>query len=161
MPEPPAKTFHKEERLCGKNRISALISKGKWGSVGHIRYCWYRPREEGSGNIVVSVSKKFFKRAVKRNLLKRRMREAYRTQKGLLTVSGVDFLLAWSGKEIADFETVREEVATILCRISKAAGAASESLSHSVPAALSDSVSPSTPASDPSPMHPQDSGSAL
>ena len=95
MPGLPANTLPKAERLCGKSRISALISKGRWGSTEHIKYCWHGSREEGPGQIVVSVSKKFFKRAVKRNLLKRRMREAYRTQKDLLAVSGVDLLLAW------------------------------------------------------------------
>jgi len=68
------------------------------------------------------------------------MREAYRTQKGLLTASGVDFLLAWSGKEIADYETVRSEVAAVLTRISKAA--ASASVPVIPPAASSEPVSP-------------------
>lgn len=131
MPGLPANTLPKAERLCGKSRISALISKGRWGSTEHIKYCWHRSREEGPGQIVVSVPKKFFKRAVKRNLLKRRMREAYRTQKDLLTVPGIDLLLAWSGKEIADFETVRSEVATALSRISKT-GPASEPHQSSV-----------------------------
>ena len=70
--------------------------------------------------LLVSVSKRFFKRAVKRNLLKRRMREAYRLQKELLECSGVDFLLSWSSKEIGDWETVRGEVATALIRITRA-----------------------------------------
>lgn len=164
MPAPKANTLPKQERLCGKTNISALITKGRWGTSAHLKYCWYKSREDGAGHVVVSVSKKFFKRAVKRNLLKRRMREAYRTQKGLLTVSGVDFLLAWSSKEIADYETVRSEVSSVLSRISKAAGAASESQNHPAPADLSasDPVSSTVaPATGPSTMHPQDSGSAL
>ena len=79
--------------------------------------------EEGgiaSNRLLVSVPKRYFKRAVKRNLLKRRMREAYRLQKELLGCCGVDFLLSWSSKEIGDWETVRDEVATALTRISKA-----------------------------------------
>ncbi len=161
MPAPKANTLPKQERLCGKTNISALITKGRWGTSAHLKYCWYKSREDGAGHVVVSVSKKFFKRAVKRNLLKRRMREAYRTQKDMLSAQGIDFLLAWSGKEIADYETIRSEVAAVLSRISKAAGAASDSQNHPAPAALSDSVSPSTPATDLSPMHPQNSGSAL
>lgn len=145
MPGLPANTLPKAERLCGKSRISALISKGRWGSTEHIKYCWHRSREEGPGQIVVSVSKKFFKRAVKRNLLKRRLREAYRTQKDLLAVSGVDLLLAWSGKEIADFETVRSEVATVLSRVSKAVSASGQ-LQSSASAAAPDQVQ--APATD-------------
>lgn len=121
MPDLPANTLPKGERLCGKNRLSALISKGRWGSTAHIKYCWLKSGDDGPSRIVISVSKRFFKRAVKRNLLKRRMREAYRTQKDLLSTKGIDFLLAWSGKEIADYETVRSEVAAVLSRVSKAA----------------------------------------
>jgi ribonuclease P protein component len=117
----PANTLPKEERLCGKTTISALISGGRWGSTAHLKYCWRSTGEEGAGRIMVSVSKRYFKRAVKRNLLKRRLREAYRTQKQLLTAPGVDFMLVWTGKETADYETIRGEVATILGRISKAA----------------------------------------
>ncbi len=117
----PANTLPKEERLCGKTTISALISGGRWGSTAHLKYCWRSTGEERAGRIMVSVSKRNFKRAVKRNLLKRRLREAYRTQKQLLTAPGVDFMLVWTGKEIADYETIRGEVATILGRISKAA----------------------------------------
>lgn len=131
-----AHTLRKAERLCGKKDISRLFSEGKWGVCGHLRYCWTcrEAAEEGSdensgealcreglpNRMLVSVSKKFFKRAVKRNLLKRRMREAYRLQKGLLGGDGVDFLLAWSSKEVGDWPTVRDEVATALTRIDKA-----------------------------------------
>lgn len=68
---------------------------------------------------MVSVSKKFFKRAVRRNLLKRRMREAYRTRKDLLPLSGVDCLFAYSSKEIIDFGDICSEIETILTRIGK------------------------------------------
>ena len=63
---------------------------------------------------MVSVPKRFFKRAVKRNLLKRRMREAYRTQKALLPPCGTDILFLYNSKEIKDFQTIKEEIAFIL-----------------------------------------------
>jgi len=117
----PANTLPKEERLCGKTTISALVAGGKWGSTAHLKYCWRQAREDGPGRVMVSVSKKYFKRAVKRNLLKRRLREAYRTQKQLLTARGIDFMLVWTGRELAGYDIVRSEVAAILGRISKAA----------------------------------------
>ena len=150
MVAPAAHTLRKAERLCGKKDISRLFSEGKWGAAGHIRYCWVtraeaalkhddgicggcsatsqdttpesvrREDDAALNRLLVSVSKRFFKRAVKRNLLKRRMREAYRLQKELLECGGVDFLLSWSSKEIGDWETVRAEVATALTRIDKA-----------------------------------------
>lgn len=119
MSLPLANTLPKEERLCGKTTVSALIAGGRWGSTAHMKYCFLAGREDKLNRIVVSVPKKFFKRAVKRNLLKRRIREGYRTQKELLSVNGVDILFQYNSPEIMDFEVVREEVASVLRRISK------------------------------------------
>lgn len=119
MSLPLANTLPKEERLCGKTSVSALIAGGRWGSTAHMKYCFLAGREDELNRIMVSVPKKFFKRAVKRNLLKRRIREGYRTQKELLSVNGVDILFQYNSPEIMDFEVVREEVASVLRRISK------------------------------------------
>ncbi len=118
MTLPQGHTLSKEERLCGKTTVSALISQGKWGVTPHLRYCWADGRESGCNRLMVSVPKKFFKRAVRRNLLKRRLRESYRLQKELLTAGGVDLMLSYSHPEIADFQTLFAEVGEILQRIS-------------------------------------------
>lgn len=118
MTLPQGHTLSKEERLCGKTTVSALISQGKWGVTPHLRYCWAADRESGCNRLMVSVPKKFFKRAVRRNLLKRRLRESYRLQKELLTAGGVDLMLSYSHPEIADFQTLFAEVGEILQRIS-------------------------------------------
>ena len=65
---------------------------------------------------MVSVPKRLYKRAVKRNLLKRRMREAYRLQKELLP-AGFDLMFVYNSPEICDFAVVRGEVAELLTRI--------------------------------------------
>lgn len=117
MTSPQAHTLPKEERLCGKTTVAALLSEGKWGATAHLRFCWAAGREEGRNRILVAVPKKFFKRAVKRNLLKRRLREAYRLQKELLEATGVDILFSYSHSEIADFQTLYAEVTDILQRI--------------------------------------------
>ena len=117
MTSPQGHTLPKEERLCGKTTVSALISDGKWGATEHLKYCWAAGRGTECNRLLVSVPKKFFKRAVRRNLLKRRMREAYRLRKEQLEASSVDLMLAYSHAEIADFQTIYEEVGDILDRI--------------------------------------------
>ena len=136
----PSNGFRKEERLCGKTSLSALVADGRWGTTAHLKYCWLRSREDGVVRIAVSVSKKFFKRAVKRNLLKRRIREAYRTQKQLLPSCGIDLLLIWSGKELADYLTIRSEVAAVLSRISKASAGVAAAVASEVPAVVGGSA---------------------
>ncbi len=74
-------------------------------------------REDGLNRIIASVPKKYFKRAVKRNLLKRRIREAYRTHKA--APMGIDVMFSYWGKEIADFNVICAEIESILARISK------------------------------------------
>ena len=68
--------------------------------------------------IVVSVPKKCFRRAVKRNLLKRRIREAYRLNKNLLPVNaekgGTDIIFIYRTKDILDFGTIVLSVRNIL-----------------------------------------------
>ena len=73
---------------------------------------------EGDPNsILVSVPKRLFKRAVRRNLLKRRIREAYRTQKQLLPGNGYSIMILYNSKEVMDFEVIRNQVKDILEKV--------------------------------------------
>lgn len=89
----------KKERICGKSAIGRLLAGGCYNFAGSLKYCWLAPNGESVSRVMVSVSKRLFKRAVKRNLLKRRLREAYRTRKGLLP-AGVDLMLVYNTREI-------------------------------------------------------------
>ena len=114
-------TLPKSERLHGKASVSALMSKGRWGIVPGLKYCYYRnqPAEEGptTNRIMVSVPKRLFKRAVKRNLLKRRMREAYRTMKDRVPQTGTDILFLYNTKEVLGYQDIRLQIEGILNKI--------------------------------------------
>lgn len=79
-------TYPKNERLKSKTTIGLLFSEGKSVSKYPLRLV-YRQAEvnsEEQTKIGVSVSKKYFKKAVDRNYFKRVLRETYRLNKHLL-----------------------------------------------------------------------------
>ena len=115
-------TLPKEERLCGKTGISHLLAKGKHGNVPNMRYLCLKDNGKEFNRIMVSVPKKLFKRAVKRNLLKRRIRESYRKQKHDLNLqSGVDLLFMYSTKEVLSYEEIYKTVGQIIRKINESA----------------------------------------
>lgn len=120
---PSPNTLPKSERLSGKKAIGRLMEEGKWGRYGVLKYCCLPCNGESHGRVMVSVPKRLFKRAVKRNLLKRRLRESYRTQKGILASRDVnaDVLLQYNSPEILPYAQIREAVAGILTEIAERA----------------------------------------
>lgn len=113
-------TFHKNERICGKTGISKLLAGGKHGNIPGFRYCYMTDNGLEINRIMVSVPKKLFKRAVKRNLLKRRIRESWRLQKQSMNASGVDILFTYSTKDILEFQEIQSSVAKIIEKVNKA-----------------------------------------
>ena len=78
-------TFSKEERLCSRKLIDLLFKNGSSFLLYPFRisYLFTDSPHSFPVQVVINVSKKRFKRAVDRNLIKRRSREAYRLQKQL------------------------------------------------------------------------------
>lgn len=117
-------SFPKSERISGVKDVAALLAGGKWMRSELLKVCFMRNDLEYS-RIVVAVPKRLFKRAVKRNLLKRRIREAYRLQKELLgatpgaAATGFDILLQYNSPEVAEFSAIRDDVAVVLRRIAE------------------------------------------
>ncbi len=114
-------TLKKQERLSSGISLSRLFASGHYGISDFIRYCFFTGNGLTFNRIVVSVPKRIFKRAVKRNLFKRRIREAYRTSKTLLPVSaengGTDILFIYNTKELKDFQAVTTAVRAALTNI--------------------------------------------
>ena len=107
----------KSERLCGLKAVGELFQTGKSASAGCLR-CKFLLRRDGEpSRIVVSVPKRSFKRAVKRNLLKRRIRESYRRQKALLG-PGVDILFIYTAAEVLPYEVIYADMASLLHTVS-------------------------------------------
>ena len=118
MEQQTRNTLPKKERLCGKISISMLLAKGKHGNVEGRRYLCRKGTGNDVNRFMVSVPKKLFKRAVKRNLLKRRIRECYRKQKHNLTIeNGLDVLFMYSTKEILSYEQIYAAVGQIIDKI--------------------------------------------
>ena len=112
------KTLKKKERLSVGTDLSRLFASGRYGITDGFRYCYRIGNGLSFNRIVVSVPKKCFRRAVKRNLLKRRIREAYRLNKNLLPVNaekgGTDIIFIYRTKDILDFSTIVLSVRNIL-----------------------------------------------
>ena len=76
--------FPKEEHLCRKKLIEELFGKqGSSFGVYPLRIVWIRSPAPSAAppQVLISVSKRTFKRAVDRNRIKRLIREAYRLNK--------------------------------------------------------------------------------
>ena len=112
MPETPH-TLPASERLRGVKAISELLDRGKYLSAGCLRMC-HAPSGAEVSRILVSVPKRSFKRAVKRNLLKRHIRESYRLEKAILTGAPQDMMFVYTAREVLPFSEVRSSMHTLL-----------------------------------------------
>lgn len=118
-------TFCKEERLCYKGGFEELLSSG-YSFVSYplrvVIRLYPRERKEFPARIAVSVSKKRFKRAVKRNRVKRLVREAYRLNKNILYSripedKTMDILFIYLHNEISEFGKIEKAITGAIRKI--------------------------------------------
>ena len=132
-PYSPHATHHtlgKQERIKSSKLIDELFSGGKSQSMAAfpLRVVWSIKEQDTplTTQILVSVSKRHFKRAVKRNRVKRQIREAYRLNKEILyhsprTTHHLQLFLAfiWQSDEILPTAVVEERMKNLLTRLSE------------------------------------------
>ena len=118
-------TLPKEERLCSRKALEELFGGGHQSVSAFPIRAVYMPNEVGVVRVMVSVSKRYFKRAVKRNRIKRQLREAYRLQKELLQplTGGLDIAFLWTSDEQLPTATVFQKMQTLLQRIHESVSA--------------------------------------
>ena len=81
----PDCSLPRTERLRSLGAVRRMFESGESGFIFPFRYVWFAEADEiPSVEVLFSVPKKFHKRANKRNLLRRRTKEAYRLQKQTL-----------------------------------------------------------------------------
>lgn len=115
----PDRSLPRSERLRSLGAVRRLFEEGESGFVFPFRYVWLaEPDATGPVEVLFSVPKKFHKRANKRNLLRRRTKEAYRLRKAILRLenrpSGLDIALIYSTKEILPYSRIEQAVCRVL-----------------------------------------------
>ena len=119
--------FKKEERLYSKKRIGELFSDGESFFIYPFKVV-YRTIPEPSDfpvQLLISVSKNKFKQAVKRNHVKRLIREAFRKNKSTLylqqnnTEATLLVGLIYVANTIMDYHQIEKKIILILQRLKK------------------------------------------
>ena len=107
-------TYPKKEKLKSKTTIDLLFSEGNSVSKYPLRLVYVENKEENAELIKfgVSVSKKYFKKAVDRNYFKRVLRETYRLNKHLL-IDHLEkphaFMFFYQSKERLSYQEIEEK----------------------------------------------------
>jgi len=111
-------TLTKREKLRSKKAFTELIKLGRSFHSQPFLIIWEKtiPEEKYPAQVAVSVSKKLFKRAVDRNIIKRRTLEAYRLNKHNLynflesKNFGLVFIIVYREKQVADYLSIERGI---------------------------------------------------
>ena len=115
-------TFIKSEKLCSNKVITRLFESGNIFYTSLFKIVWDKSISSLSvpAQVTFSVSKKGFKLAVTRNLIKRRMREAYRKNKKILYEYlaseniQIVFIVILRGNSVPDYVTIEKSMKELI-----------------------------------------------
>lgn len=123
-------TFKKEERLCNKKLLEQLFHKGSSFLCYPFKVSWLlaAPDQPAPVQVVFPVARKRYKLAVQRNLIRRRMREAYRLHKQQYLYNPINdaniklvLSLTYIGKEILPYQQMEKKMLKLFIQLSEQA----------------------------------------
>ncbi len=126
-----AQKLEKKERIDSRTLIERLFAKGESRSMSffplRIVYMYVDKTELDATSLqmMVSVSKKHFKRAVKRNRVKRQIRDSFRRNKMLLASSTLDdsktlaIAFIWLSDELYSSAEIEKKMKALMQRINE------------------------------------------
>ncbi|MFC3975519.1 ribonuclease P protein component [Belliella kenyensis] len=114
----------KNERLHSQKAIKELFDKGSSFFLYPLKILYFSSNNSDAETIQVlfSVSKRKIKKAVGRNLIKRRLKEAYRLNKSLLASgnhSNLQIALIYVSSEILEFKKIESSVIKALTKLNE------------------------------------------
>lgn len=114
-------TFQKSERLCSRTEIGILFDEGESVKAFPMKMVWRKATvaQEFPIQVMFTVSKRNFKSAVKRNRIKRQLREVYRMNKHLWYSQLNDpclIAVIYTGREILPTEELERRIKKLFNR---------------------------------------------